>query len=176
MTIIDENALNRILNHAWTAYQQSQNAIDTLEAIGLNVDGNSAKAGTMSVLFGVMTAAENVMLSALGIPDASAYGDEGLAVLSSASSEERSSENMPDRIKYALMAVAQKCFEKDMPEAQDGDTPHEVTLAMTGSITVMAASVEKAMNIASDMPSGTLIAAACWEDCGPSATDAYENG
>lgn len=176
MTIIPENAIDRILDQSWKAYQYAQAAIDTLESVGLNVDGNTAKSGAMSVLFGVMTAAGNAILAATGIPDAQPYSDEGLMLISDATNEERAEDKLPGRIRRALAGIAETAFRKSMEPAPENAVPYEVTVAMTGSIQVLAPDTTSAMNVVSGLPTDTIIAAACWEDNGPNPTDAYENG
>lgn len=176
MTIVPENAIDRILDQSWHAYQYAQAAIDTLESIGLNVDGNTAKSGTMSVLFGIMTAAGNAILAATGVPDAQPYSDEGLMLLSDATDEERAGDKFPGRIRRALAGIAETAFAKSMGPAPDNATPHEVTVSMTGSIQVPAPDTTSAMNVVSGLPTDMIIAMTCWEDTGPNPTDAYENG
>lgn len=169
MRLIEDATIEKILDAVWRAYQSAQAAIDTLEDIGLSVDGRSKQDGSMSVLFGAMTNAENAILEIFGTSRA----DEASMVLSGMSKEERKSPVFPARIRRALEDMADTDFKSRMLPLPEGAVCHEVTVTMTGGISVYAPDAKAAMAAADALDTRDVLRNACWES--PSATDAYEN-
>lgn len=169
MKLMSETTSEKILDAVWRAYQSAQAAVDILEDVGLAVDGASEDDKNMSVLFRAMTSAEDAILELFGIE----RRDEASMVLSGMSREERGSEKFPPRIKQALDDMADTDFKNRMLPIPEGAKCHEVTLSMTGGISVYAASPEDATEAAGRLDTEDILMNACWDS--PSATDAYRN-
>ncbi|MCM1295863.1 MAG: hypothetical protein NC311_10005 [Muribaculaceae bacterium] len=173
MTLMTEDARDKALDAAWKIYAQAQDIINTLGDIGLEVDGaNAGRPGSLSGLFGITTKACDIILNLLGVPHEAPWLDQASMVLADLAPH-KNSDRLPGQIRTALENIADTALKKSMLPIPDGAKSFEVTLSMSGSVTVYTADENSAMSAANNLDTGTLIRAACWDS--PNATDAYEN-
>lgn len=173
--ICGHDKTKRIQDSAWQAYCAVQAVIDALENIGLTVedgtmDGRNGEGA--SALYGATTAAGAAVLETFGIPVHGVQGDEGFMLLAHADKEGRKSKSVPDKIARALRDLADTAEKKEI-RVSEGMRPYEVTVSISGGITVYADSSEHAMAAVNGMGSDEIMEKAAWD--GPSATDAYRN-
>lgn len=176
MNLIGESSLDKILDAAWRGFQGAAMAVEALESIGLSPDGSAVdkngKPG-MSSLFAAQTACEDAILEIFGIrrdtPGADMAAEalaklaqlhDGLGAASAAGT---------GAVRMAMAKLSDGVPDKDQASR---DKPYEVTVTMTGGMTVYAESEAAAMATVNAMPTDEIMRAACW-DC-PAATDAYE--
>lgn len=168
MNLIGESSVEKILDAAWRGYQAVSNTISALESIGLSPDGDAGKPG-MSALFAAQTACEDAMLEIFGIPRATPAAEKAAGALARLASlrgdDGVSSAAGPGAVRMAMLEIL-------AGSADAGGSPYEVTVSMTGGMTICAGSAEEAMAAAAAMPSDKILRAVCWEY--PAATDAYE--
>lgn len=170
MNLIGESSVEKILDAAWRGYQAVSNTISALESIGLSPDGDAGKPG-MSALFAAQTACEDAMLEIFGIPRATPAADKAAGALSSLASlrsDGGGSAAGPGAVRMAMLEI----LAGSADGADAGGSPYEVTVSMTGGMTIYAGSAGEAMAAAAAMPSDKILRAVCWEY--PAATDAYE--
>lgn len=172
--ICGEDKTRKILDDAWQAYCSAQSAIDAMEGIGLSVDGASSPGSGDSVarLYGAITSAGNILLRICGVPRPGTLADEAFMVLAHATPEMRREDRFPERLERSLLDLADTA-EKKSVHMEPGLRPYEVTVAMSGGITVYATGQYEAMQAVREMPSDRIMEAAAW-DC-PEPTDAYSN-
>lgn len=167
--MIAQGGIDRIVKNAWDAYRRVSGAVAALESIGLSVDGSSGK-DDVSGLFGAMTAAGGVLLAAFGIPDGQPWSDEGFEILAGLGPEALKQAVLPMGARVSLDAVAEKAAEQ--MAGGDGKT-YEVTVAMTGGISVRARNRDAALGKVDGMDQDLAVRLAAWDSLTP--TDAYEN-
>lgn len=94
-------------------------------------------------------------------------------VIANARKDERESSHFPPRLERALADIADTASKKHIISRKPAPdaVPFEVTVAMSGGITVMARCQEEAMAAANAMDTGSLLEKAAWDSA--SATDAY---
>lgn len=168
--MIAQGGIDRIAKNAWDAYRHVQDAINALESVGLSVDGCSGKDGVPG-LFGALTAAGNVLLAAYGVPDEQPWSDEAFEALANACPGTKAPETLPDSARRALAAIAEKAAEQ---ETDGEEKRYDVTVAMTGGISVRARSRDAALAKVDAMDQDAAVRLAAWDGLAP--TDAYENG
>lgn len=172
--ICGEDKTRKIMDDAWQAYCGAQSVIDAMEGIGLSVDGAASdKDGdSVSRLYGAMTAAGNILLRVCGVPRPGTLADEAFMVLAHATPEMRREDRFPERLERALLDLADTA-EKKSVQVEPGLRPYDVTVAMSGGMTVYATGRDEAMSAVRGMPSDRILEAAAWD--GPEPTDAYAN-
>lgn len=174
MRLYNEDTADQLLNKAWSAYRRVEKIIDCLEDAGLSVDGSSSDEKPMAGLFGVLTDTGDMILELMGVPAAQPYSDEAHMVLSHRDAKDSDSRTFPQRLRSALSDIADTAYKKSLLPMPDGAKPHEVTVCLTGGLTVYAKDETGARDAADAMPTGTVLQNTAWEDCA-NVTDAYEN-
>lgn len=173
--ICGHDKTKRIQDAAWQAYCAVQDVIDALENIGLTVeDGTMENAGyaRASSLYAATTAAGTAVLETFNVPVHGVQGDEGFMILAHVDKEGRKSKSVPDKTTRALMDLADTAEKKGI-HLSKGMRQYEVTVAMTGGISVYAESEDRARGIVDGMATDEIMEKAAWDS--PSATDAYPN-
>ena len=164
MNIVKKTDNSPILDSLWRAYCDAVRAIDALESIGLSVDGDKNRPGSVSSLYGVMTELENAVADIIGAPrDGTVEKIHELMDYGARTAVPGSP--MPDTMKNYLNA-----FPRDMLMVEPGAVSCDVTLAMTGVLKIPARSPEDAEREARRLPSAALLRMAEW--CEPEPTDA----
>lgn len=169
--MIHETDKKKILDACWAACCRAQAAIDILENIGLSVDGAAVTyKGNMSTIYGAMSASADAILACMGIQKGTDQSEEASMVIADATDEERASDAMPARIRSALEDIADTGFKKSMLPNPEGSEPYDVTVSLTGSIVVMAADPDSAIERVNGMSEADVVRHACWISA--DATDA----
>lgn len=168
MHLLNETTVNTIMDACWTAYRAAKRGIDILESIGLSVEGAAKdKARDMSILFEAQTAAENAMFAIAGLQRAANAADKASAILA-----KEAGANDPPSSSGGILFELRRLAENVSTDTDPSLQPFEVTLSITGGLTVYGSSEDDAIRRANAMPSDDLIRNGCWDS--PGATDAYE--
>ena len=93
------------------------------------------------------------------------------AIQIESSSAQATAARMSGRIYFVLYSV-RRLAENVSTDTDPSLQPFEVTLSITGGLTVYGSSEDDAIRRANAMPSDDLIRNGCWDS--PGATDAYE--
>ena len=166
MRIYDDKITQDLATEAWKSFYHAEQMIDTLQYIGLEVNGDNDRKNVMGGLYHVQTAAANQIRALFHIPANSPDAEFLDAVLKSESCSAANSDDVfPARILGWLKA-------RGVTPAGESDKPYDVTVAMAGTLRVHAASESEAMERTNAMDSAAVLMDAIWMS--PEATDVCE--
>ena len=163
MRIYDDKVTLDLATKAWKSFYNAEQMIDTLQYIGLDVNGSSDKGNVMGGLYRVQTAAANQIRTLFHVPDNTADAEFLDSILKAESGSAENTDGVfPARILGWLKA-------RHAAPSNENGKPYDVTVAMAGTLRVQAASESDAIEQANAMDSATLLMDAIWMS--PEATD-----
>ncbi len=163
MRIYDDKITRDLATEAWRSFYHAEQMIDTLQRIGLEVDGSNDKQNVMGGLYQIQTAAANQIRALFHIPANSPDAEFLDTILKSESCAAANESGVfPARILGWLRA-------RSTAPSNENGTPYDVTVAMAGTLRVHAASESKAMEQANAMSDTAVLMDAIWMS--PEATD-----
>lgn len=177
--ILSEKTHDAVLMSAWLSYASVYKSIDAMASIGLDLDGGKTHTKTgCQHLYAAMTESANIIMACCGIPRKTVQAEQLDMFLSQTAggvdpSDQKSVKDSFDKIMSAAMDM-KDTYDKNRMRVPWEGTPgmYEVTVSMTGGITVTASSEKDAMAFVDGMASEDIVEGAAWES--PSATDAYQ--
>lgn len=178
--ILSEKTRDAVLMSAWVAYASVYKSIDAMASIGLDLDGGKAPAKTgCQHLYAAMTGSANIIMACCGIPRKTVQAEQLDMFLSQTAGGVDPSD--PESVKSAfskIMSAAmdmKDTYEKNRMRVPWDGTPgmYEVTVSMSGGITVPASSEKDAMAFVNGMTSEDIVEGGAWDS--PAATDAYRS-
>lgn len=175
--ILSETARDQVIKNAWHAYVSIQKSIDALASIGLELDGGSSDKKTgCQPLYGAMTAAANALFACFGIEPGTVYAEQLDMLLShhagsAAVADPESMKKSLEKMTSSALEIADTAEKATLHLAEPGTALYDVTVSMSGGVTVSAKSEAEAMDKANAMGTDEIVQKAAWDY--PSATDAH---